>query len=159
MHPEQREPSLGQKEKDPKGQCPMGKRGKRISEKGGSQRESSEGRESSKRENCKGCRLKRETAKTRRGGGMMALREIRKYQKSTDFLIYQLPFQRVRREIAQGHGAELQFWSIALMALQEAGEAFLAGLFKQVNLCAIHAKCVTVMPKDVKLVRQIRRDI
>ena len=70
--------------------------------------------------------------------GMKALREIRKYQKSTDLLIRRLPFQRVIREIAQGQGGDYQFQSSALMALQEAGEAFLAGLFEQSNLCAIH---------------------
>ena len=89
----------------------------------------------------------------------MALMEIRKYQRNTDLLIHQLLFQRVIGEIAQSHGAELRFQSSALIALQKAGEAFLVGLFKQVNLHTIHAKRVNVMPKDVQLARQIRGDI
>ena len=55
-------------------------------------------------------------------------------------------------------GPDLRFHSIAVKALQEVGEAFLVGFLEQVNLCAVHAKCVTVMPKDIQLVRQLRRD-
>ena len=104
----------------------------------------------------KGVGQEDKTAKIMGTRGMMALREIQKYQKSTDLLILQLTFQRVTREIAPSHGVELRFQSSALMALQEAGEAFLVGLFEQANLCTIHAKCVTVMPRDVQLLRQIR---
>ena len=88
--------------------------------------------------------------------GTVALREIRKYQKSTDLLIRKLPFQRLVREIAQGFKADLRFQSSAVLALQEAAEAFLTGLFEDTNLCAIHAKRVTIMPKDMQLARRIR---
>jgi histone H3 len=88
--------------------------------------------------------------------GTVALREIRKYQKSTDLLIRKLPFQRLVREIAQDFKTDLRFQSHAVLALQEAAEAYLVGLFEDTNLCAIHAKRVTIMPKDVQLARRIR---
>uniref|UniRef100_A0A8U8BDP0 Histone H3 n=1 Tax=Geospiza parvula TaxID=87175 RepID=A0A8U8BDP0_GEOPR len=99
--------------------------------------------------------------------GTVALREIRRYQKSTELLIrrYQkstellirkLPFQRLVREIAQDFKTDLRFQSSAVMALQEASEAYLVGLFEDTNLCAIHAKRVTIMPKDIQLARRIR---
>ncbi|XP_057456225.1 histone H3.2-like [Lotus japonicus] len=88
--------------------------------------------------------------------GTVALREIRKYQKSTDLLIPKLPFQRLVKEIAQNFKADLRFQSSAVWALQEAAEAFLTGLFQDTNLCAIHAKRVTIMPKDIQLARRIR---
>ncbi|XP_055988291.1 histone H3.1-like [Sorex fumeus] len=72
--------------------------------------------------------------------GTVALREIRRYQKSTELLIRKLPFQRLVREIAQDFKTDLRFQSSAVMALQEACEAYLVGLFEDTNLCAIHAK-------------------
>ncbi|TRZ10697.1 hypothetical protein HGM15179_016395 [Zosterops borbonicus] len=72
--------------------------------------------------------------------GTVALREIRRYQKSTELLIRKLPFQRLVREIAQDFKTDLRFQSSAVMALQEASEAYLVGLFEDTNLCAIHAK-------------------
>lgn len=87
--------------------------------------------------------------------GTVALREIRKYQKTTDLLIRKLPFQRLVREIAQSH--ELwRFQPTAIDALQEATEAYLVALFEDTNLCAIHAKRVTIFPKDILLSRRIR---
>ncbi|CAH2073218.1 unnamed protein product, partial [Thlaspi arvense] len=86
----------------------------------------------------------------------VALREIRKYQKSTELLIRKLPFQRLVREIAQDFKTDLRFQSSAVAALQEAAEAYLVGLFEDTNLCAIHAKRVTIMPKDIQLARRIR---
>ena len=123
----------------------------------------------------------------------MALREIRKYQKSTELLIRRadipllslywatstssalqrhrihpgqaltpspvrrkLPFQRLVREIAQDFKTDLRFQSSAVLALQEAAEAYLVGLFEDTNLAAIHAKRVTIMPKDIQLARRIR---
>ena len=105
----------------------------------------------------------------------MALREIRRYQKSTELLIRKLPFQvhfllsgqieknsrtidfqRLVREIAQDFKTDLRFQSSAVLALQEAAEAYLVGLFEDTNLCAIHAKRVTIMPKDIQLARRIR---
>ena len=88
--------------------------------------------------------------------GVVALREIRKYQKHTELLIRKLPFQRLVREIAQDFKTDLRFQSHAVLALQEASEAYLVGLFEDSNLCAIHAKRVTVMPKDIQLARRIR---
>jgi histone H3 len=78
------------------------------------------------------------------------LREIRRYQKSTELLIRKLPFQRLVREIAQDFKTDLRFQSSAVLALQEASEAYLVGLFEDTNLCAIHAKRVTIMPKGKK---------
>ena len=86
----------------------------------------------------------------------VALREIRRYQKSTELLIRKLPFQRLVREIAQDFKTDLRFQSSAVAALQEATEAYLVGLFEDTNLCAIHAKRVTIMPKDIQLARRIR---
>jgi histone H3 len=88
--------------------------------------------------------------------GTVALREIRRYQKSTDLLIRKLPFQRLVREIAQDIKSEMRFQSTALLALQEAGEAYLVGLFEDTNLCALHGNRVTIMPKDIQLARRIR---
>ncbi|KAF7023431.1 hypothetical protein CFC21_035942 [Triticum aestivum] len=88
--------------------------------------------------------------------GTVALREIRKYQKSTELLIRKLPFQRLVREIAHDFKTDLRFQSSAVSALQEAAEAYLVGLFEDTNLCAIHVKRVTIMPKDIQLARRIR---
>lgn len=88
--------------------------------------------------------------------GTVALREIRKYQKTTDLLIRKLPFQRLVREIAQDIKPYWRFQSSALLALQEAAETYLVGLFEDTNLCAIHARRVTIMPKDMQLARRIR---
>lgn len=88
--------------------------------------------------------------------GTVALREIRKYQKSSDLLMRKLPFQRLVREIAQDFKSDLRFQTAVILALQEAAEAYLVGLFEDTNLCAIHAKRVTIMPKDIQLARRIR---
>jgi histone H3 len=88
--------------------------------------------------------------------GTVALREIRRYQKSTELLIRKLPFQRLVREIADEFRSDLRFQSTAILALQEAAESYLVGLFEDTNLCAIHAKRVTIMPKDIQLARRIR---
>ena len=88
--------------------------------------------------------------------GTVALREIRKYQKSTELLIRKRPFQRLVKEIATDFKTDLRFQSSALMALQEATEAYLVGLFQDTNLCAIHAKRVTISCKDMQLARRIR---
>jgi len=89
--------------------------------------------------------------------GSVALREIRRYQKSTELLIRKLPFQRLVREIASEPGGGCPNWQAsALMALQEASEAYLVGLFEDTNLSAIHARRVTVFPKDIQLARRLR---
>lgn len=91
--------------------------------------------------------------------GTVALREIRRYQKSTDLLIRKAPFQRLVREIAQDLHAELRFQTAAVAALQESCEAYLTTLFEDTNLCAIHAKRVTIFPKDMQLARRIRGEL
>ena len=88
--------------------------------------------------------------------GTVALREIRRYQKSTDLLVRRLPFQRLVREIAQDYKTDLRFQAPSVLALQEAAEAYHVGLFEDTNLCAIHARRVTIMPKDIQLSRRIR---
>ncbi|TNV74307.1 hypothetical protein FGO68_gene14320 [Halteria grandinella] len=88
--------------------------------------------------------------------GTVALREIRKYQKSTELLIRKLPFQRLVREIAADYKSDLRFQSSAVGAIQEACEAYMVGVFEDTNLCAIHAGRVTIMPKDIQLARRIR---
>ena len=95
--------------------------------------------------------------------GTVALKQIRQYQKSTELLIRKLPFQRLVREIASDGGViksplcgKVRFQSAAVIALQEAAEAYLVGLFEDTNLCTIHARRVTIMPKDIQLARRIR---
>ncbi|KAG2433552.1 hypothetical protein HYH02_012669 [Chlamydomonas schloesseri] len=94
--------------------------------------------------------------------GTVALREIRKYQKSTELLIRRAPFQRLVREIANkgapGGQAEFRWRADALEALQEAAEAHLIAMLEDSNLCAIHAKRVTIMPKDMQLAKRLRRE-
>ena len=88
--------------------------------------------------------------------GTVALKDIRHFQGSTALLIRKLPFQRVVREIAQDYKTDLRFQSAAILCLQEATEAYLVRLFDDANLCAIHARRVTIMPKDIQLARRIR---
>ena len=88
--------------------------------------------------------------------GTVALREIRKYQKGTELLIRKAPFQRLCREIAEELDLDVRFQSTAILALQEAGEGYLVGLFEDTNLCAMHAKRVTILPKDMLLARRLR---
>ncbi|KAJ5139264.1 histone H3 [Penicillium bovifimosum] len=93
--------------------------------------------------------------------GTVALKEIRRYQRSYDLLIAKLPFARLVREVAldllpADVGSELRWQSHAIQALQEAAEAFLVHLFEDTNLCALHAKRVTIMQKDIQLARRIR---
>ena len=90
--------------------------------------------------------------------GTVALRKICCYQKSTDLLIRKLPFQRLVREIAQDFKTDLRFQGSAVLALQEADKAYLVGIFEDTNLCAIHAKRVTIMPKYIQLARHIRSE-
>ena len=85
--------------------------------------------------------------------GTVALREIRRYQRSSELLIRRMPFQRLVREIAQTHNPYLRFQSGTILALQGSAEAYLVGLLEDSNLCAIHAKRVTIMPKDMQLAR------
>jgi len=94
---------------------------------------------------------------TRYRPGTLALQEIRRFQASTDLLIPKLSFQRVVRDVTNDlKKPEIRFQAAALTALQEASEYYLTGVFEDTNLCAIHAKRVTIMPKDMQLARRIR---
>jgi len=85
------------------------------------------------------------------------LKEIRAYQSSTDLLLRRLPFARLVREIQLQITRKPYRWQgTAILALQEAAEAHLVGLFEDSNLCAVHGKRVTIMPKDMQLARRIR---
>ena len=100
--------------------------------------------------------------------GILALREMRRYQHSTECLIKRTPFQKLIREISQEYrvcldgprtpSVQVCFQSTAIAALQEAAENFIVGLFEDVNLLAVHAKRVTVMPRDIRLALRIRGD-
>lgn len=79
--------------------------------------------------------------------GTVALREIRRYQKSSELLIRRLPFQRLVREVAQDYKSDLRFQGSAVLALQESAEAYLTALFEDSMLCALHAKRVTIFPR------------
>ena len=85
--------------------------------------------------------------------GTITLREIQRYQKSTELLICKLPFQRLVHEILQGYGVGYRVTLAMMMALQEAAEAYLVQLLEDSNLCAIHAKRITIQPKDMQLAR------
>lgn len=88
--------------------------------------------------------------------GTVALREIRRYQRSTDLLLRKAPFGRLVKEIAQGMKRDIRFQSLAVLALQEAAESHLVQLFEDTNLCALHAKRITIMTRDMRLARRIR---
>ena len=88
--------------------------------------------------------------------GTVALREIRRYQKSTGPLIPKKRFQLLVREISQSHIQNGRFQTAAMAMLQEAGEAYIIQLLDDANTCAVHARRVTVMPKDLKLAARIR---
>ena len=99
---------------------------------------------------------------------LVALREIRRYQKSTECLIKRSPFQKLIWEISQeycicpqGPGTlsmQVRFQSTAIAALQEAAENFIVGLFEDINLLDVHTKRVTVMLRDIQLALRIRGD-
>lgn len=87
--------------------------------------------------------------------GTVALREIRRYQKSTELLMKKAPFRRLVREIAQDFKTDCRFRQEAIAALQEASEAYLVELFQDTNSNAIHSRRTTIMAKDMLLARQI----
>jgi len=88
--------------------------------------------------------------------GTVALRDIHKFRHSGELLLSKLPFQRLVREVAQEYTNAPRFQASAVLALQEAAEAYLVGLFQDPQLCAVHAKRVTVISKDIQLARRIR---
>ena len=92
--------------------------------------------------------------------GTQALRQIRKYQRSTELLIRKLPFQRLVREVSQEVSKDLgvdpfRYQSTAILALQEASEDFLVRMFSQCNDICIHGKRVTVQQKDIQLWKRL----
>lgn len=91
--------------------------------------------------------------------GTVALREIRKYQKSYHNLIPRKPFQALVREITQDYKSDIRFQASAMLCLQEAAEAYMVNLFEDAYLASLHAKRITIQPKDLKLARRIRREI
>lgn len=89
--------------------------------------------------------------------GTVALREIKRYQKSFELLIPSLPFARNVREVTAYYSVVVNRWTAeALVALQEAAEDYIVHLFEDTNLCAIHAKRVTIMVRDLQLARRLR---
>eukprot|EP00804_Cyclotella_cryptica_P012422 CCRYP_010875-RB/>CCRYP_010875-RB protein AED:0.26 eAED:0.22 QI:0/-1/0/1/-1/0/1/0/81 len=75
-----------------------------------------------------------------------------------DLLICKLPFQRFVREVRQDFHGDMHYQATALAESQETSEAYLIGLLEDTNLCAIHARRVTIMPKDMQLSRRIQRE-
>ena len=90
--------------------------------------------------------------------GTVALRDIRKYQRSTDLLLRKAPFQRLVKEISQDYKSDLRWTASALEAMQWGAETYMVELMEDTNLSAIHAKRVTIMPKDMQLAKRIRKD-
>mmetsp|Transcript_8459 Transcript_8459/g.12886 ORF Transcript_8459/g.12886 Transcript_8459/m.12886 type:complete len:138 (-) Transcript_8459:98-511(-) len=88
--------------------------------------------------------------------GTVALREIRRFQKSTDRLLPKMAFKRLCIEISQDYRSDVRFARVGLDALQEASEAYLIGIFQDANLCAIHSRRISIMPKDIQLARRLR---
>lgn len=103
---------------------------------------------------------KKARKKHRFRSGTVALREIRRYQKSTELLLRKLPFRRLVREIAQDyHSGDLRFQATAFLALQEASEMYLTEILSEANECAIHDKRVTLLARDVQLARKIGKRV
>ena len=89
--------------------------------------------------------------------GTVALHEIQQFQKSTELLIQKLPFLQLVHKIALEVGKyDLHFQGSTIICLQEAVEAHIVGFMEDTNLCAIHAKRVTIMPKDIQLAHCIQ---
>ena len=91
--------------------------------------------------------------------GTVSLREIRKYQKSTELLLRKAPFMRLVRELAQTYKSDLRFTSQAIECLQTVCEAFVIRRFENANKCAIHVRRVTIMPKDMQLSAWIEKNL
>lgn len=136
----------------------MARRKQRVPEKGKNAKQPRGGRATIglSKKSSSGGSIKRQRLRP----GERAIREIRRYQRSTDLLIRKLPFQRLVRQIVEDDSdlsrMKLRFQGTAMLALQEASEAYLVGVFEDANDCALHAKRVTVMPKDMQLAMRIR---
>lgn len=122
-----------------------------------SSKKTSSKKKSSKKSSKASKAAKPETKKRRYRAGTVALREIRKYQKSTDLLMQKQPFKRVMRRLVKDNAAsDLRFQGTAVLALQEAAEAYLVGLLDKANLVAIHAGRVTIQKSDIECARAVR---
>ncbi|KAL0941678.1 histone H3 [Colletotrichum truncatum] len=99
----------------------------------------------------------KEQQKRRWRPGTKALREVRNYQKTFDFLIPKPPFQRLWKEICDDidPSKRLRWQATAISALQESSESLLFGVFDIINFAAIHTNRVTIKPKDLHLVQAI----
>lgn len=100
--------------------------------------------------------VKKAGKKMRWHAGTVALRQVRKFQKSTNLLLRKAPFQRLVRELAGNYKEGLRFAGSAVLALQEATESYIVSVLSDTNLCAIHSKRVTIMPRDLHLARRLR---
>ena len=88
--------------------------------------------------------------------GTVALREVRKFQKTTEHLIRKAPFVRLIRECIFKTKESIRLSVSACEAIQDATESYMTGLLSDANLCTLHAKRVTLMPRDLKLARRLR---
>jgi len=101
---------------------------------------------------------RRQRRRRRHRPGELALKEIRKYQLSVESLIPKAPFSRLVREISEDFGNAIRWYEGAMQALHEAAEAYIVELFEDTNLCCLHAKRVTIRPKDIQLAMRLRGD-
>ena len=99
-----------------------------------------------------------EKTKRRFKPGTVVLREIKKYQKSTELMLPRAPFQRLVRDITHQIDPDLRFQQTAIDAIQEAAEGYMVSLFEDANACAIHSKRVTLSIQHINLARRIRGD-
>ena len=88
--------------------------------------------------------------------GTVALHDICQFQKSTELLIHKLPFLHLVHEIAQEVGRFDMYLQVhVILTLQEAAEVYLLGLMEDTNVCAMHTKHITTMPKNIQLAHHI----
>uniref|UniRef100_A0A5S6Q6Y6 Histone domain-containing protein n=1 Tax=Trichuris muris TaxID=70415 RepID=A0A5S6Q6Y6_TRIMR len=116
--------------------------------------------EDKKRSELKKIKEEKKKRIRRRRPGVVALQEIRFYQRGTELLMRRAPFHRVVRDIVKRLGRiDLRFQRAAMEVLQTAAEAYMVGVMEDTNLACIHAKRVTIMPKDIKLALRLRGDL
>ena len=82
---------------------------------------------------------------------IVALREIRQYQKSTNLLLRKAPFARLCHKITQDYKTDVRWQAETVASLQQASEYYLVRIFENALRCAIHAKRVILAPKDMQL--------
>ena len=99
------------------------------------------------------------THKRRARPGVKALREIKQYQRSTDTIVPRAPLQRIVKDITSKYMPEARYSHGALEAVHQCLESYMVALFEDTGLCAVHAKRMTIMTRDMKLARRIRGEI